>query len=345
MDTASTPWPQILHPNEVWRTAYARGWTALSEIIIKETAGSNNHELAWALFCARYTWRSWPIYTKLDMLPGQARTPAVIGPPLAWLEYELYQLTGDLGRLARRYELLRQWTHEIATPPSTGGSLEAIVHLQALAWMAAMLKHHDQANRFQSLAFDLCDGPLSMAPLDQEMARLWVDPAAANIDRAVTLLQHLLTEHGRQSGERAGIITRCLLLLAALYHHQNTGWTAEIATIAMDACLAKPSLAWLIPPLLIDGIVGCVPMAHEGMISWRLFQPPPIGVANYSFTEGLLSLQASRDAGAGTHLTIDTSVPVLLEIVTEERAYLEVLEIGNHSLTLTILDRTNVKEA
>jgi hypothetical protein len=140
-----------------------------------------------------------------------------------------------------------------------------------------------------------------------------------------------------------GWLEERLLLLALLPWDQDTERRQRLAQIAVDLCVSHEELHFYLPPLLLDHIIGCQPDGEERFLTWQLYADPPIGVERYPLGNVSLSLYAKQEKGEGTHLLIETSAPVAVEIVTAERTYLELLAAGQHDLTLTVLDRTDVR--
>jgi hypothetical protein len=331
----------VFHPNQAWLAVYSQGWAEAAATLHEDPFQVDQSRLGWTIFCARYAWPYWPLATRLDHLYGLHAALVETAPPLPWLEWELYQLSGDRKRLGQRFASLQQWTNDMLIAAKPDLHVQQVVSLQSLSWIAKHLDRIEEASAYQNQARTICTLPAA-EPLERALALLWADHPEAQAVQVITLLRQSLV-HPLDNRERASWLERCLLLLAALRHHQQVEWATTVATMAMKMDVDEPSLFQYVPAIFIDGIVGCVPLADEGLLAWWLYQVPPLGIDHYRLGDNQISLHAIQEAGVGTLLTIQNSAPLLLEIVTARHSYLESLAAGHHCLTLTVLDRTDIK--
>jgi hypothetical protein len=309
-----TVWPTFTHNNRAWVEAYEHGWAQLQAIFINpdRTEGKG---LAWAIYCARYLWQHWPIQAALDFLYTKDDPRGSSDPLLAWLEWECFRLTGDRDRLQRSFPLLWEaWQARNQRTYAEADALGWLIQSQALGEISHTLKHPlAGVTHKKEILPDLYS-------FQEEMRRLPTD-----------------------SGSLLTWLERCLLLLSLLRSNYEVVAYQRLLRIAVDLCVAQPELHHYLPPLLIDGVIGCVPNGGERYLTWWLYADPPIGVGNYALGLASLSLRAKQESGSGVAILVATSAPIILEIVTTERTYLEVLDSGNHALTLTVLDRSDVR--
>ncbi len=110
-----------------------------------------------------------------------------------------------------------------------------------------------------------------------------------------------------------------------------------------------PDLAPEVTALLLAQIIGIqlqrVEAADgpERQILWQLREPPPVGVHNLTWDDYTISLLADHPQGGGLRVQVDSPVALLLEIVTPYTTFVEVVAPGPQTLTLTVLDRTDVQ--
>jgi hypothetical protein len=247
----------------------------------------------------------------LDNLYTKNKMDREEDPPLAWLELALFHLSGNRERLQRVFPLCMA-----ATAPETqkrGDGLRGLVQDRALNEIARIL---DQ-------------------PLPKE------GPPTTRMDLSTVLGEqpHPMAEEGAT----AAWVENCLLWLWLLRAEQEADQHQHLSQLVANVCVERPALHCYLPPLLLDGVVGCQPNAVDHSLTWWLYTDPPIGVAHYRLGDASLSLHAKQERGAGTRLSVETTAPLTLEIVTPERSYLEILAAGQHGMLLTVLDRTDVR--
>jgi hypothetical protein len=308
-------WPTLIHKNRAWVEAYEHGWAQLQAVLVDE-AWTDGGRLPWAIYCARYLWKHWPIQAALDSLYMKGDAGGASDGQLAWLEWECFRLTGDRARLQRRFPTLWEaWqARNQRTPHGEVDALGWLVQSQALGEISRTLEH----------------------PL-----------AGVGSAREVLPDLHSFQEEMRglptDSRSISTWLERCLLLLTLLRCNHEVGVYQRLLGVAVDACVAQPKLHRYLPPLLIDGVVGCVPNGGERYLTWWLYAEPPIGIETYALGSACVSLLAKQESGSGATILVETNAAAVLEIVTTERTYLEVLNAGQHELTLTVLDRSDVK--
>jgi hypothetical protein len=313
MDSQSV-WPALIHKKRAWVEAYEHGWTQLQAIVTEE-AWTDKEDLPWAIYCARYLWQRWRIEAALDSVYAKEGTNSANDPPLAWLEWECFRLSGNCERLHRTFPLL--WEAWQALQRGKDGEFDALTWLiqsQALAEISHALK----------------------------------DPLPGVIHKKEILpdLHSFLEEMQKLPADSSSVsiwLERALLLLSLLRSNHDAVGYQHLLRIAVDLCVSQPQLHRYLPPLLIDGVIGCVPNGGERYLTWWLYADPPLGIERYALGIASLSLHAKREEGVGTRITAETSAPAILEIITAERSYLELLDVGKHELTLTVLDRTDVR--
>ena len=131
----------------------------------------------------------------------------------------------------------------------------------------------------------------------------------------------------------------------------------EAAQVQLDAWCATfplphtppPELAPRLTTLLLSQIIGIQLHKNDAtggnvrQISWRLRDPPPVGIHNLPWDDYTISLLADHPRGGGLVVQVDSPVDLLLEIVTPHTTFMELVAPGPHTLTLTVLDRTDVQ--
>jgi hypothetical protein len=310
-----TAWPTLIHGNGAWVEAYEHGWAQLQAVLVEE-AWTDGGGLPWAIYSGRYLWKHWPIQTALDSLYMKGHAGGASNGQLAWLEWEYFRLTGDRDRLQRSFPLLWEaWQARNQRTADAGiDALTWLIQSQSLGEISHTLKH----------------------PL----------PGVIHKKEALPNLQGFREEMRKRpsdSGSAAAWLERSLLLLSLLRANHEVVAYQHLLGVAVDLCVSHPELHRYLPPLLIDGVIGCVPNGGTRYLTWWLYANPPIGIERYALGIASLSLHAKQEESAGTRILVETSAPTVLEIVTTERTYLEVLDAGSHELTLTVLDRSDVK--
>lgn len=308
-------WPTLIHENHAWVEAYEHGWAQLQAILVDEV-WTDRDDLPWAIYCARYLWQHWPIETALNYVYTKSGPGSANAPRLAWLEWECFRLNGNRKRLHQTFPLLWEaWQAQIQrTHSGEFDHLKWLVQSQSLAEISHTLSHPLPGVIHKKEFLPDLQGfreEMQTLPSDSRSIAAW-------LERALLLLSLLCSNHE-----------------GLAYQH--------LLRSAVDLCVAHPELHRYLPPLLIDGVLGCIPNGGERSLTWWLYAEPPLGIQRYPLGSASLSLHAKQEQGAGTRITVETDAPVILEIVTAERSYLEVLDAGNHELTLTVLDRSDVR--
>lgn len=300
-------WPKIIHHHRTWVDAYENGWAQLRAVMVDGDSMADT--LLWALYCARYAWRRWPIEKTLDYVYTKGNSGFDQRSLLPWLELALYRLTGDRGRLRRIYPQ----PETVAVEEANGDQLVRWVHGRARTEIAHLLDHSPRADVQFIHRMDLSAAlkSLSVPPVVEDERAVWVQ--------------------------------NCLLLLWLLRAEQEGDAHQRLAQSVAAFCVERPALHRYLPPLLLDGVLGYQPDAEERTLTWWLYADPPIGVEGYPLAHTSVSLHAKQEERAGTLLSIQTNAPLTLEIITPARSYLEVLAAGQHDLVLTVLDRTDVR--
>jgi hypothetical protein len=226
-------WPKIELPSPAWTDAYARGQADLARRI-------QHTPDAWTLFCARYTYRDWPVGARLNL--GYANKSISVAQGY-WLAWTIFALDGD----AEKLETVL--AHDLVEDdPFSADPLRMVVALQAQAWMCAALgcplpRGHADAVAQTQARFGL------LPPLDQRLAQLWADPD----DSQETVLLPLLADLKSLAADPARlptVIDRCLLLNQLLHHRQEGTLAHDLAVTAADGCSHNPHLHLYLPPLL-----------------------------------------------------------------------------------------------
>jgi hypothetical protein len=299
----SQPRPRIIHHNGAWVDAYENGWAQLA------CAAEGR---PWTIYCARYAWGGWPVESTLDNLYTKNKAGREEDPLLAWLELALFRLTGNRERLQRVFPLCMA-ALPVPEAKKTGDRLRGLVHDRALNEIARIL--------------------------DQPLPKQGQPTAGLDLSTVVGERPHPLAEEGAT----AAWVENCLLCLWLLRAEQEADQHQHLSQLVANVCVERPALHCYLPPLLLDGVVGCQPNAGDQSLTWWLYTDPPIGVEHYRLGDASLSLHAEQERGAGTRLSVETNAPLTLEIVTPERSYLEILAAGQHEMLLTVLDRTDVR--
>lgn len=346
---AQMAWPVVQHENHTWLDAYQSGWTQLYHLIESRACEQSPSARRWTVYCARYAWRSWPLATILDGCdtPGEA--------PAAWLEWELYRLSGDVVRLERCFQRWAGRT-DARLPDAHPRALDPlwrVIDLQALVWIATALGRPDWecSALVEAAARSARQTPHAgggAGPFDSELARLWlaqsselgVQTAASLARQFAALFPHTA---GNTPAHRSCWVQRGLLLLSLLRRLQEPEGVRRLAMHLLETCATAPDLHIYVPVLLIDGVLGCEPDAPAQFLSWWLYTSPPLGIDRLQIGAATVTCQAPRELGQGTQVIVRNSDILTLEILTPERNYLEHLAPGTHRLTLTVLDRTDVK--
>lgn len=110
-----------------------------------------------------------------------------------------------------------------------------------------------------------------------------------------------------------------------------------------------PDLAPAVTALLLAQIIGIqlgnVADGQDRQILWQLREPVPVGIHNLTWDDYTISLLADHPQGGGLTVKIDSPVALLLEIVTPYTTFVEIVAPGPQTLTLTVLDRTDVQRS
>ncbi len=110
-----------------------------------------------------------------------------------------------------------------------------------------------------------------------------------------------------------------------------------------------PDLASQVTALLFSQIIGVRLYADDAShgslrhIVWHLTEPPPVGIHNLVWDDYTIHLLADQPQGGGLVVHVDSPVALLLEIVTPHTTFVELVAPGPRTLTLTVLDRTDVQ--
>ncbi len=325
-------WPQIDLPSPVWTDAYEHGWADLARRV-QSTVDKGLSPDAWTVFCARYLCQQWPLIDSPSF--GYANKMVSVAQAY-WLEWTLFGHCADPTRLEAVL------AHDLAEDdPFNADPLRAMVALQSATWMCEALGRprpgwvaktvRQTRGRFHLLP-----------PLDQRLAQLWADPD----DLQEAILRPLLDDLHILAADRRRlptIIDRCLLLIQLLHHGQEHALAHALAVTAAEGCSRRPSMYLYLPPLLLDGVLGLIPSAAESFLTCYLPDAfTPRAVTRYAVGSASVSLRAKHEIGAGDQIHVVTDAPLTLEIVTEQRSYVEALAAGEHQITLTVLDRTDV---
>jgi hypothetical protein len=349
-------WPGITHSNRQWLLAYEGGWRELEAQGAGGVGGRRLQEFLWILTCARYAWDSWPIESVLDqawdVLPGGERHPSVQEAQAVWLEWQLYLLSGRVERLQRCVDHFAGHVYE-APHLQSSGLLWPVIALSTLAEMADRLDQPKLTGHYGRRAMEAgqqahspaAEGPAAVA---REMASLWLAPPGSStttaLERLVDIVKETLSSENSQEHRAADPgVELSLLLMALLRRRQEVALLGAVAEAAIARCLPHRQRWRYLPPLLIDGVVGLEVDAGHNLLSWWLYASLPLGIEGLPFGSGQLSLQAEPKQGAGARISIHSSQPLTLEINTHERSYVEQLSPGEHTMLLTVLDRTDVR--
>ena len=131
----------------------------------------------------------------------------------------------------------------------------------------------------------------------------------------------------------------------------------EAAQVQLDAWCARfppphappPDLAPQVAALLLAHVIGVqlskvdAPDGHVRQILWHLREPVPVGIHNLIWDDYTISLLADHPKGGGLVVNINSPVALLLEIITPHTTFVEHVAPGPQTLTLTVLDRTDVQ--